>query len=90
MSSRPDGHRTPAENFGDLRDNGLTSRECEVLSWIAHGKRDADIAKILGIATRTVGKHIEHLLAKLHAENRTAAVSLARERLHGMRKRTKP
>ena len=37
--------------------------------------------KIFGIATKTVGKHIEHLLAKLHAENRTAAVKLALEQL---------
>lgn len=71
----------PLENFALLREIGLTPRQCEVLGWVAHGKRDADIAKILGIATKTVGKHVEHLLAKLHAENRTAAVSLARTRL---------
>lgn len=71
----------PSENFALLREIGLTPRQCEVLGWIAHGKRDADIAKILGIATKTVGKHVEHLLVKLHAENRTAAASLARDRV---------
>jgi DNA-binding CsgD family transcriptional regulator len=70
------------EKFTRLQQAGLTARECEVLNWVAHGKRDADIAKILGIAPKTVGKHIEHLLAKLHAENRTAAVSIARDMLH--------
>ena len=74
----------PSENFALLRESGLTPRQCEVLGWIAHGKRDADIAKILGIATKTVGKHIEHLLVKLHAENRTAAASLGRERLRAL------
>ena len=67
------------EEFHHLREAGLTRRECEVLAWIAQGKRDADIARILGISPRTVGKHIEHLLHKLRAETRTAAVNLARQ-----------
>lgn len=53
----------------------LTAREHEVLSWIAEGKRDGEIAIILGIARRTVGKHVEHILAKLTCETRTAAVA---------------
>lgn len=64
-----------------LRKIGLTPRECEVLGWVAHGKRDADIAMILGIAPKTVSKHVENILAKLHAENRTAAAHAARERI---------
>lgn len=79
--------RTPKDNFKQLQKIGVTPRECEVLSWVAHGKRDADIAKILGVAPKTVSKHVEHLLAKLHAENRTAAVSVAREQLRPRRKR---
>lgn len=71
-------HRRPAD-FSALISIGVTPRECEVLGWVADGKRDADIARILGIAPKTVGKHIEHVLAKLHAENRTAAASIARE-----------
>lgn len=68
----------PKPNFTRLRAHGLTSRECEVLHWIAQGKRDTEIAAILAAAPKTVGKHIEHLLRKLHAENRGAAVSVAR------------
>lgn len=79
--SRPSVRGSPATDFTALKAIGLTPRQCEVLGWVAHGKRDADIAKILGIAPKTVGKHVEHLLAKLHAENRTAAASLALERL---------
>ncbi len=81
---RSAGRGSPAGDFTALRAIGLTPRQCEVLGWVAHGKRDADIAKILGIAPKTVGKHVEHLLAKLHAENRTAAASLAHERLRSL------
>lgn len=71
----------PTAYFDPLCEIGLSQRECEVLAWVAQGKRNADIAAILGISAKTVGKHVEHLLAKLHAENRTAAVFLAREQL---------
>jgi DNA-binding CsgD family transcriptional regulator len=64
-----------------LKDLGLTPRECDVLVWIAEGKRDAEIAKILGISRRTVSKHVESLLQKLEAETRTAALARAAEKL---------
>ncbi len=51
----------------------LSGREREVLHWLAEGKRDAEIAIILGLAPKTVAKHVEHLLAKLRVPNRTAA-----------------
>lgn len=54
----------------------LTRREAEILDWIAQGKRNAEIAIILGISHRTVGKHVEHVLAKLEVETRTAAALL--------------
>jgi len=65
--------------FGRLRRRGLTARECEVVGWIAQGKRDAEIATIFGCAPKTVGKHVEHLLAKLGAETRLAAARTAVE-----------
>ncbi len=56
----------------------LTPREAEVGLWMAHGKTNREIALILGISGRTVDKHVEHLLRKLHVENRaTAAVHIA-------------
>lgn len=70
---------TPARpNFLNLQARGLTARECEVLHWLAQGKRDTEIAAIIGCASGTVSKHVEHVLAKLRAENRVAAVSAAR------------
>lgn len=54
---------------------GLTVREAEVLVWVIQGKRDSEIALILGISTKTVSKHMEKILSKLNVENRGAAVA---------------
>ena len=56
---------------------GLTTREGEVLSWLAKGKTNRDIAQILGLSPRTVDKHLEQIYAKLGVENRTAAAAIA-------------
>jgi DNA-binding CsgD family transcriptional regulator len=55
---------------------GLTPRECEVLHWLAQGKRDGEIAVILGCASKTVSKHVERILGKLLVESRLAAARL--------------
>src|SRR5947207_1610420 len=49
----------------------LTKRELEVVDWIAAGKRNREIGKILGCSSRTVQKHVQHILEKLHLETRT-------------------
>lgn len=58
-------------------DVALTPRETEVLSWLAKGKTNRDIADILGMSPRTVNKHLEHIFEKLGVETRTAAAALA-------------
>jgi DNA-binding response OmpR family regulator/DNA-binding CsgD family transcriptional regulator len=60
-----------------LSDAALTPREAEVLSWLAKGKTNRDIADILGMSPRTVNKHLEHIFEKLGVETRTAAAALA-------------
>ena len=57
----------------------VTRREREVLSWLAAGKTDRDIAEILGMSPRTVQKHLQHIYEKLGVETRTAAVVRAME-----------
>jgi len=52
---------------------GLTQRESEVLLWIARGKPNRDIGEILGLAARTVNKHLEQIYVKLGVENRASA-----------------
>lgn len=59
----------------------LTERESEVLLWVARGKTNRDIAEILGMSPRTVNKHLEHIFKKLGVETRTAAASVAANRL---------
>jgi DNA-binding NarL/FixJ family response regulator len=54
----------------------LTPREVEVLSWLAKGKTNRDIADILGMSHRTVNKHLEHIYEKLGVETRAAAAAL--------------
>lgn len=55
----------------------LTPRETEVLSWLAKGKTNRDIADILGMSHRTVNKHLEHIFVKLGVETRSAATAIA-------------
>jgi DNA-binding CsgD family transcriptional regulator len=62
-----------------LEQLGLTGRETEVLCWLAQGKSNPEIGRILGIASRTVHKHLERIYAHLGVENRTAAAVRALE-----------
>lgn len=68
---------TDAECVEKLRALGLTHREAQVLRWIGEGKRNAEIATILGMSQRTVEKHCERIMEKLGLENRVAASALA-------------
>lgn len=65
---------TPWLERAHLGELGLTPRECEVMRWITEGKRDREIAIILGLSRRTVEKHATHIFEKLNVETRTAAV----------------
>jgi len=57
----------------------LTRRESEILAYVAAGKTNPEIAIILGISSRTVSKHVEHILERLGVETRTAAAASALE-----------
>ena len=59
-----------------LAQAALTPRESEVLSWLAKGKTNKDIADILGLSPRTVNKHLEHIFDKLGVETRSAAAAI--------------
>jgi len=60
----------------------LTVRELDVLLWLAKGKTNRDIGDILGMAPRTVNKHLEHVFVKLGVETRAAATALTMKHLH--------
>ncbi|WP_156689429.1 helix-turn-helix transcriptional regulator [Mycobacterium sp. Marseille-P9652] len=59
--------------------DGLTRREREVLTLIAAGHSDADIATKLSISPKTVGHHVTAILAKLGVDNRTQAAVRVRQ-----------
>ncbi|MGI8967841.1 MAG: response regulator [Chloroflexota bacterium] len=61
------------------QDEELTQREREVLDLLAAGSSNRQIAITLFLAEGTVKNHVSNILGKLHAANRTHAVSLARE-----------
>lgn len=55
----------------------LTLREEAVLSEVAKGRTNREIASALGIAEKTVSVHVSHILAKLGCRTRTQAARFA-------------
>jgi DNA-binding NarL/FixJ family response regulator len=58
----------------------LTPRETEVLGLVANGLGNKEIADRLGTATGTIKIHIQNILEKLSAADRTQAVTIAIQR----------
>jgi DNA-binding NarL/FixJ family response regulator len=56
---------------------GLSQREQDVLMMVAKGLTNKEIAHILVISQFTVRNHVNHILEKLDASDRTEAVSIA-------------
>jgi DNA-binding CsgD family transcriptional regulator len=56
---------------------GLTPREAEVLTLLARGYTNREIAATLVISVRTAGVHVSHILRKLGAPNRLEAAAIA-------------
>ena len=63
-----------------VSETALTDREVEVLGLIADGKSNKQIAYDLSINEETAKTHVKNILAKLHANDRTHAVTLALRR----------
>jgi DNA-binding NarL/FixJ family response regulator len=61
-------------------DEPISPREVEVLSLVAAGKRNKEIASDLSIAEDTVKMHVRNILSKLQVNDRTEAVTIALRR----------
>jgi DNA-binding NarL/FixJ family response regulator len=74
--------RTPAEAEEKPRTAtaSLTAREQQVLTLLSRGVNQSEIARMLVISPKTVGTHIQRVLAKLGVHSRAEAVAAAHER----------
>ncbi len=52
----------------------LSTKESDILNWVASGKTDDEIAEILSISPNTVDSHMRNIYRKLNAHNRVTAV----------------
>jgi transcriptional regulator EpsA len=55
----------------------VTGRECQILEGVRDGKSNREIAEALGLSPLTVKNHVQKILRKLGASNRTQAVTHA-------------
>jgi DNA-binding CsgD family transcriptional regulator len=53
----------------------VTPRQAEILSLVARGKADKEIADLLGVAPRTIRTHLERLFREYHLSSRSEAVA---------------
>jgi DNA-binding NarL/FixJ family response regulator len=71
--------RAARRGSGTTPDNGLSSREEEVLGLLADGLTDREIAENLQISPRTVETHVSNVLHKLGVRNRAEAARRHRD-----------
>ena len=60
-----------------LEVDNLTTRERQVLSLVADGSTNREIAAELRLSPKTVNRHVENILGKLEVSSRAAAVAKA-------------
>jgi non-specific serine/threonine protein kinase len=76
LSVRVDGGREALDPAAASRFD-LTNREMEVLRLLVDGASNPEIAAALYISRKTAANHVANILAKMGAESRTAAASIA-------------
>lgn len=64
---------TPAFKPESLGRIGLSKAEAALVPWLVRGKRNEEIAMIVGVTPKTVEKQVASILFKLKVETRTAA-----------------
>ncbi len=70
-------HEVSHQLSGFFPEVALTPREVEVLTLVAGGLGNKEIGDVLGTASGTVKAHVQSILSKLEAKDRTHAVTIA-------------
>lgn len=73
---RAAGHRAERARSVE-RPCGLGEREVDVLKLLARGLTDKEIAQALGLSTKTVRNHVQHIYPKIGVTTRVAAAMFA-------------
>jgi DNA-binding CsgD family transcriptional regulator len=74
-----DSGGTPEPAPSDSEGHGLSAREAEVMSLIADGRTNGEIATRLFLAEKTVKNHVRRIYSKLGVVNRPAAIAYWRK-----------
>jgi len=75
--TRVDGPHAKTQD-ASINPFGLTSRESQILTILAEGKSNTEIATELAVSPQTVKKHLDHIYIKLDVRGRTDAAVRAR------------
>ena len=78
LGARP-AEREAAALIRPTLPRGLTEREVEVLRLVASGKTNPEIAALLVLSEKTVGRHLSNIFTKIDVTTRTAAAAFAYE-----------
>ncbi len=63
--------------------SALTPRQQDILREVASGKSNVEIARTLHISVETVKTHMQQILMRLEARNRTELVAMYQQAVHG-------
>ena len=77
LGARPDIEGLDRRRAAKPAAGSLTSREREVLGFIARGQTNKGIARELGLSERTIDRHVGNILGKLNVPSRAAATAYA-------------
>ena len=77
LGAAGDSQRVEMLRSGRLLPGSLTGREVEVLSCVAAGQSNREVAATLFIAEKTVARHLSNIFTKLNVSSRTEAAAFA-------------
>ncbi|PZE19926.1 response regulator [Paenibacillus xerothermodurans] len=69
--------RAQDDNTAVPKPSALSAREAEILTYVATGRSNREIADLLSITENTVKNHIKHMLSKLSLDNRVQLTAYA-------------